>query len=257
MISLCTSAIYELFNAGKLHIIFFFLSLYLFFIKGSIKKVVFQLIVAFIVVLFLLKPLDNLFLFFQDNSIQLSGSSNNVIANSISEFTFPYSNILYVESFVNWGRIRYGIDFIGWLINCLPASILNSIGLNEIMPSHIFNTYNYTGGAWTAGMPTDIITLGYYQFRELGIVLMCGFWGIIACIFDIRIRKVLITRSTNVLVMRALMFFFLLVPYADPDPLLRLRLDYSFFILIIIYLTKSHRMVISDSLNAIGLENLD
>jgi len=247
IISTVMVVIYVIFNAGKLYLILTVVSYLLFFSFGKSKRVVFKMCVLAIFALVIIEPLNNLFYsleygFSNSGSLLEFGS----FAEYFKEFVFPYSNLLHVRSFVDNNGLRWGYDYIAIFVDILPSSVLNAVGINEPLASHVFNTYNYTGGVWTAGTPTDLITLGYYQLREFGILIICMIWGVISALFDKNLKWCAYEKGDFLIRVRALFFFFQLVPYADPSPLWRNRLDYLFFVFLIIYIARNRKHVLAN-----------
>lgn len=237
VISTIMVVIYVLFNAGKLYLILTITSYLLFIIFKENKRVVIKMCVLAILFLIIIEPLNDLFYFLEYRDIISKPRFGKPFTNYFEEFVFPYSNLLHVKGFVDTSGLRWGYDYIAIIVDILPSSVLSRLGFNEPLPSHIYNTYNHSSGVWIAGTPTDLITLGYYQYREFGIFIICIIWGIICALFDRKLRKFSYERGDFLIRVRALLFFFQLVPYADPSPLWRNRLDYLFFVFLIIYIT--------------------
>src|SRR5690606_10375669 len=98
-----------------------------------------------------------------------------------AQFSFPYINTLKVHEFTyGRGEFRYFIDFIGWIINYIPKEISSIIGLDLIKPSYLLNSENHL----TQGIPTDIISFGYYQFALPGVIVVCFLFGGLIGWFD-------------------------------------------------------------------------
>lgn len=249
IISTIMVALYVLFNAGKLYLILTIASYLLFITFGKNKRIIMKMCVLALLALMVIEPLNDLFYSLEYGFNNSKPQSIKPFTNYFNEFIFPYSNLLHVKRFVDTSGLRWGYDYIAIFVDILPSSILSALGINEPLASHIHNTYNYSGGVWIAGTPTDLITLGYYQFREFGIFLICIIWGCISALFDKKIRKCTYEKGDFLIRVRALFFFFQLIPYADPSPLWRNRLDYLFFVFLIMYITSNKKHYLTNGDN--------
>jgi hypothetical protein len=159
------------------------------------------------------------------------------IPRLVAQFSFPYINTLKVHQFTyDKGEFRYFIDFISWIINYIPKSFSSKIGLDQIAPSYLVNSNNHL----TSGIPTDLITFGYYQFAIPGVIIISLLSGRIVSWFDRTLRS---SDSDKFIQLAKIRLFQILVfypMYADIEAFMRRRLDTVMIILIlVIYSRKS------------------
>lgn len=195
-ILLCAGMIVLIYNAGKLPAIIFFLPMLLYFVDkkmGKKKKktsVYLLYLLIGIVILFMMKELDNIFFFLRYgvflSSVKGGGSILDTIMALINSFTYPFSNVLFADRMNGYFGMRFGIDYILPFINILPSRILRIVGLSEI------NTlYNQTSAYYSAlnplskgGMPNDIITVAIRQLSVPGIIIIGSLVGFLLKLLD-------------------------------------------------------------------------
>lgn len=118
-----------------------------------------------------------------------------------------------------------GADFVSWIINIVPSSILSIFGLSKVASSYhtVTEYYRLTVGT-SGGIPTDILSLGIRQFGLMGLLLISLLLSKICRFLDGIIAKV---HSNNYyfITLRISSIMFLIIPYGDIDSFVRNRFD--------------------------------
>lgn len=167
-------------------------------------------------------------------------SVKNIIAKTLLSFSFPIINLLNIREFTySVGEFRYFIDFFTWIINIFPSAITEALGFGKILSSWEINTMNYGSLNW-GGIPTDIITFGYYQFSYPGVLLVSFLYGHIVCAFD----RLITTNQIFYNLLKIKLFFFIpfIIMYADFEQIMISRIDYIIPIMIFIIFNKKERV---------------
>lgn len=234
---------YVLINAGRLPLMSFIAIVPMYKIlnnkiKISKVKMVYLAIVG-VFILLLANPIFDYIAYgkkIELNEISLFTATSKVLLS----FSFPYINLLNVKSFTYFaGEFRYFIDFFTWMINIFPSFITNAIGIDKVLSSWEVNTLNYGSQNW-GGIPTDIITFGYYQFAYPGVLITTFLYGYIICYFD----KIQTYKQPFYTLLKVKLLFFLpfIVMYADFEQIMIARIDYILPIIIFVMINKKERL---------------
>lgn len=234
IISFFSGAFYLLFNAGRLGILLFLICFLLDYGFRNLKHPFIFVFVVGIIGIIMLDKLDNLFFYMSFGYIKQS--SEGFLIKLINEFAFPYSNVLNVLEINQYFGLRYGIDFITWIINIVPYSILSIFGLNKITTSYEFITLYYFGRDSLGGAPTDLITQGIRQFSFWGIFLSSFLIAQICKLIDDFITSRFFSNFTF-FALRISSFGFVILPYADLDSFVKNRMD-IIILVITLYIAK-------------------
>lgn len=244
LVSLVNSIYYLLIFGGRLPIALFILILPMYIMERKGKWGVKNLVLILFVGILSLNYLDSLFKL-------LSQSPENIAVKSvfdniprlIAQFSFPYINTLQVHDFTySTGEFRYFVDLISWVINYLPSSISNLIGLGQIPPSYTVNTYNHLmfdpSNPVAGGVPTDIVTFGYYQFGLAGVIIITFLFGLLVSWFD----KFLNNSNQSSFITLAKIRLFQIISfypmYADIEAFMRRRVDVVLIIVLLVLFSK-------------------
>lgn len=235
IISMFANLFYFFLNAGRLAILIFGLT---FAIDYSFRKSKHPFVVMGIVsilALITLGLLDDLFFYMSYGFIK--DSSGGFLA-ILSQFSFPYLNLLNVIDINELFGIRWGIDYFSWLINIIPTSILNIFGLKKITSNYFFMTeYFRIYAGITGGIPTDILTLSIRQFGLIGIIINSVFISRFCKYFDSIIAKLYLSKFMF-MTLRIASIMFIIVPYGDLDAFVRNRYDMLLVLLFASYAAK-------------------
>lgn len=122
-------------------------------------------------------------LFFQLSYGTAERTEGNTVISILTEFAFPYVNLLNVHKMnIEYG-LRWGLDFVTWIVNIIPTRILGIFGFTKITAGYTFVTKYYSGANAMGGTPTDLLTFGIRQFGTLGVLvnsaLVTGFANIL------------------------------------------------------------------------------
>lgn len=176
VLSLFTSVIYMLANDGRMIIIIFLLSIFLYIcnkIKFS-KKQIFCYSILVIISLVVFLELNNIMRFIRTGELKFS--STNLIKSFANEFMFPFSNNLNVIDYAIRGNFRTTIledllcIFLAWVPMRLKSDwVVNLFGKNT--------SYFYPD--FIGQVPTDLISASIFEFHFLGIIVLPFLLGIV------------------------------------------------------------------------------
>lgn len=251
VLSFIGSLFYLLFNAGRLGVLLFFLCFVLDYAYRKSKHPFLLVVVAGLVSLFLLEKLNEVFFYISYGYIK--SSEVNIFIRLINEFMFPYVNILHSLKMNAIFGLRYGLDFITWIVNIIPYSILSIFGLEKLQTSYTFITFYYVGQGSDGGVPTDLITQGIRQFGFIGIMFSSLIMAKICTLLDRLISREFFLNYTF-FSLRVLSISFVLLPYADIDSFVKNRMDLLVLLVFLILVRKIEDSQRSTHELCIGLE---
>lgn len=234
IISLFLAIYYVLIFGGRLPVALFILILPMYYMEKQSKFSLKNIFIIAVIGIIFLNYLEAFFHFISQSSYSTKGVFDN-IPRIIAQFSFPYINTLKVHEFTfSRGEFRYFIDFVSWIINYIPKSFSSKIGLDQIPASYIVNSNNHL----TTGIPTDLISFGYYQFALPGVIIITALFGRIISWFDRTLRS---SDSESFIQLAKVRLFQILVffpMYADIEAFMRRRLDTVIIILILVFFSR-------------------
>jgi|SRR5690625_82343 len=247
LISIINSIYYVIIFGGRLPIALFILIIPMYYMDKRWKWSLRNLLLILIVGVLSLNYLNDIFdtLSESSESISTKGVFDN-IPRLVAQFSFPYINTIQVHDFTyNNGEFRYFIDFISWVINYIPSSISSMIGLDQIPPSYLVNTNNYllfdpTNPA-AGGVPTDIVSFGYYQFAVAGVIIVTLLFGLAVAWLDKFFNNSNQSTFINLAKIRLFQIISFYPMYADIEAFMRRRVDVVVIIIIIVLFSKKVR----------------
>ncbi len=196
---ICLATMVLVYNAGKLQAIIFYVPILIYLTNKFVRKknkILIYLLISIIVFLSMSK-MDDLF-FYLNRGVTLSSykESWNFIDNLmalVSQFTYPYSNLLLADKMNSVYGFRFGLDYIAPAFNLIPARFLNIIGLSEVETLyHITSDYYHIsipGFSLMAGVPNDILTVAIRQLSVPGVILCGSFMGMLLAYIDLGVKK--------------------------------------------------------------------
>lgn len=186
VISFILAIIFLLFNAGRSPLILFLLPFIYILLKNIFKKVWSLLIILGVMSLPLLDILDSFFIYLSTNN----WSEVKVdYLSYIYQFVFPFRNIVNIQEIINASSFQYGTNIIKEVLDVLPRINFDPL---------YYITSEYFGGAnWRSGIPTDILTYGYFQMGIIGIILTLLVVGFIAGILEKKLINLPIGKSRD------------------------------------------------------------
>lgn len=217
-------------NGGRTHIFIFLATVMLgYFTSGSNKKVLFVTLIIGAASLTLLDPLF-LYLTYGRPFEFNSSLSFDYLAN---QFSFPYSNLIYVTS--HDFSYRYFQDAYLWLISILPSFVLNKMGVVEQPPLSEYNTMLQNNTMLLGGMPSDILTFGYYQFGFAGMIITVCVFGFLLSRIDHIVMTLKESVALRPIIARIVIYMGMMVMYADLEGTFIIRYD---VILLLLFLSN-------------------
>jgi len=231
------SGIYLIFNAGRAPILFFLLPIILEFFYARNKNLFLLLILLFVGTVLFANLFDLLLLYISNFNFVYIKNHNRLLENLvkvIQDLSYPYSNILIVDSMNDIFGFRFGRDYLIWIFDILPSRLFSVIGISipeTITINSITSMFHYSLEPSKGGVPTDMITLGMRQLSIIGLILNTIIFSLLALYID-RLSKR--TRKENfLLVARINLLFFILIPNNDLTAIVRgsLYVILLFFIL--------------------------
>lgn len=241
------SCYFLLLNASRYHILIFIFTIVLF---NSEKIKMKQVIMMTVLVITGFVFGDTILNFVQTGQIQKNSTSDfnidSFINTFVSQTIHPYINVLKVPSFIDEiSDHRFFGDYVYFLINLLPGSILNLIGISKIEPLWSINTHNFN--SLTGGIPVDIISFGYYQLGIIGVIINCLFVGFVLG----KINELFNDYNHNamkILRVRGIFIFPLLVINAEPEVFVRGNLNFIILLFIFYFTSPKYVRVEKDEL---------
>lgn len=223
IVSMISCVIYFAVNAGRIAVLVFGLTFFIGFVFRKTKHPILYICIVSILSLSLLGTLDDLFYYLSYGIVR--ESSRGGLQFIVNEFAFPYLNLLNIMEINAIYGLRWGADFVSWIINIVPSSILSIFGLSKVASSYhtVTEYYRLTVGT-SGGIPTDILSLGIRQFGLMGLLLISLLLSKICRFLDGIIAKV---HSNNYyfITLRISSIMFLIIPYGDIDSFVRNRFD--------------------------------
>ncbi|CDO03671.1 hypothetical protein BN988_02189 [Oceanobacillus picturae] len=246
LISLINSIYYLLIFGGRLPIALFILIIPMYIMERKGKWGFKNLFLIFIVGVLSLNYLDSLFKLLSQSSDDIAVKSVlDNIPRLIAQFSFPYINTLHVHDFTYSNiEFRYFIDLISWIINYLPSNIASVIGLDQITPSYTLNTENHLmfdpSNKTAGGVPTDIVTFGYYQFSIVGVIIITFLFGLLVSWFDRFFNNSHQSTFITLAKIRLFQVISFYPMYADIEAFMRRRIDVVLIIVLLVLFSKKH-----------------
>ncbi|SHH38943.1 O-antigen polymerase [Desulfosporosinus lacus] len=239
LIAFFNSMYYVLMFGGRLPFALFVLVFILYYLDKKNAFNIKSLLIIGVMGFLLLNYLGPLFEVLSDKENVMTRSVFDNIPRLVAQFSFPYINTLKVHSFTyEIGEFRYFIDLISWIYNnFIPNKVMDLFNLDLIPPSYVVNSANHL----TTGIPTDIITFGYYQFSLVGVIIVSFLFGKIVGWFDRFFNtphQNVFLKLTQIRMFEILAFYPM---YADIEAFMRRRIDLTIMIIIIIVFAKKFK----------------
>lgn len=219
-------------RAGRLSIVLFIATFLIVEMQQKNKiKLRYLLIILITFVLFTLygKRLFHFFVledFTFENTVEDSWFKDIII-----EFSFPFISLANALQFPFFGeKPRLFIDFPIAVFNLLPIGI-------DLKNVTMLNTESFAA----AGIPVDIVTLGFYSFGVAGIILLLFFVGFFIFKFEYLFKD---NQSylSNIIYVRWMMFFALFIAYAGPTNLLKNNLNLFFTTILLLLIVRKSKV---------------
>lgn len=242
ILSFVISVLFLIFNAGRAPLLTFILPFIITKIFRKHKHPWRATVLMCLILLPMLQWLDDLFFYLSYGHIITSTNDLNLIQYFIEQFGYPYVNMLNANKIIDYIGLRLGIDYITWIINIIPVSILSKFGLWKVNHINDYITLYYSDIKdilkITGGVPIDIFTLGYLQLGFVGAIILVLFFSLIIKKLDKRSYLDRNYKFTKLLYLRVGFNMFFLIPNASFESIVRGRMDIILLIIIIILTTK-------------------
>lgn len=244
VISLMFAITFLLYNQGRAPLIIFFLP-FLFTLRNGKRKNILSLGLLMIVVVLSLDYIDAFFKYLAYGYFQVNNSSN-YISTFLGEFSYPFTNFTLRHNLVKFVGYRFGIDYIVWPITMIPNSLLKIIGFSKeiIVSVQSLNTNAYGqifGSMPTGGIPTDFLTVHFYQFSYVSLMIVSIIVGRLIKYFD----KIFVffkdEPAIKILLYRLSFSIINILNNNDLSAIVRNRLDVVIIAVFIVYIYKSQK----------------
>lgn len=232
IISLVFTIIFYLANAGRTSIIILILMFGIPLLQRFTKYPWRVAIVLGCIALPFLGILDALFLYMQN------GEWNYVfedLSSYITQFSYPWSNVLSMGKIVDIFGFRWGQDYITGVLNIIP-------GIN-FSTSYEPTSFFYGGSNWkiTGGTPNDIITFSYMQLGYIGVIVTATLFGIIIGKIDRSLGQFDENYAYEVIKASVILNIFTFVVNSDISSLMRNQFQLTFVCVCILYSCKKEK----------------
>jgi hypothetical protein len=176
--------------AGRANFAIYFISyVYLFILKRKEVKIRYVVAAAFFGLLFVQygEAAFSLFIyegtFSRRSQLIFQGGLAFVLFDTLTEFVFPYTNIMEAIDRVESIKDLYVLELPKAIVNILPAGTFGVPTLNTLSD---YNTLIYgTEGE----MPVDLVSFGYYSLHLFGVVAVISLYALLFRTIDVRMGK--------------------------------------------------------------------
>lgn len=242
IIALFFAILFLLYNQGRAPLILFILP-FIFFNKRVQSLGLPYLTILMILSMGLLRYLDSIFNYIT-YGIWKVDDSESILKSFVTEFSYPFSNFMLKENFIEISGYRVFYDYVIWPFTLIPNSFLELIGIDKskITSVSLINTDNYvvlSNMQSNGGIPVDILTFHYYQLGYLGL-----FIGLIITLFlilylDKIFKFYKFDLMIKIIVLRISFSVISMINNADFSAIIRNRLDIIILIILLCLLYKS------------------
>ncbi|MGD9677340.1 MAG: hypothetical protein AB7V16_03090 [Vulcanibacillus sp.] len=244
IVSLIFSIIFLLYNQGRASIIIFFLP-FIFTLRNVKRTNILGLGLLMIFVVLSLDYIDAFFKYLAYGYFPINNSSNH-ISTFLGEFSYPFANFTLRHDLIEYVEYRFGIDYLVWPITMIPNSLLKIIGFSKenIISVLTMNTNAYgaiLGAMPTGGIPVDFLTINFYQFGYISLLITSIIVGRLIKYFD-RIFAFFRDDFVIKIVLYRLSFSIInILNNNDLSAIVRNRLDVVLIAVFIIYIYKAQK----------------
>lgn len=237
VVSFLNSIYYVLIFGGRLPLTLFMLIIPLYYLDKNNKVNIKNILLITVIGVILLNYLEDFFKLISQLDYNTKNVFNN-IPRLIAQFSFPYINSLKVRKFTyNRGEFRYFVDFISWIVSYIPKKFSDMLGIEQIMPSYLLNSKNHL----TKGIPTDIISFGYYQFALPGVIVVTFLFGKFIAYLDKIFDRTNLNTFMNLAKIRLFEILSFYPMYADIEAFMRRRVDVVLIIIILFLFSRKEK----------------
>lgn len=233
IISLVLAVLFCLFNAGRAPLLALILCFVVpIMLKMNIRYAWTIIMIIGVVSMPLLDVLDQLYVYFQKGTFELTGIN---LASYLNQFSYPINNVFHAFDIGNKYGYRFGKDFITCVLDILPGFTFE--------PSYV-PTSEFIGGArWkvTGGTPNDIITLSILEFHVLGLVIVPWVLGKISKFVDEFTHNCTDIRVSRILAAVMAVNSFLMVANSDPVAIFRAFIMWMIPLTMVLSTTKERK----------------
>lgn len=234
VISFIAAMYFLIFNAGRAELLIFiliFVTLYVYLRKISLAKIFFFGVVAIVAAFYL----DTFFWKLSYGSSPSIPSVSFNLTRFLSEFMFPFRNLINSDNINSYAGFSMFKDFYMWIFDLIPQSLFQIEKVNYRAPYEIVTMYYNKDSNLLGGIPIDLITLFYRQLGLFSLMILSVIFGLLTSFIDGRLFH-----SKPLLKITVFYYTIFLVAYADPVSNVRNRINYVFVLLfIVLFFVKS------------------
>lgn len=232
ILSFVGSILFYLSDAGKTGVLIFGMSFFVPLISYVFKHKWLITIVTACICLQIVSYLDALFVYLASGNFLIETGESDLAY--LSQFAYPFENLLNLDNIANQSGFRYGKDFVTGVLNIIP-------GIN-FEPSYVPTSFFYGGSKWkiTGGVPNDAITFGYLQFGLLGVALVGFILGYVCSRVDESMKLLKNTFANRVIKCTLIVMYFQLFVSADIVTIARNKFGLVLLSALLIVSTKQY-----------------
>lgn len=185
IISFTLTVGYLLFDSGRSGVVFVMCIMIFGYCRLKNKRIIIPLIALALFVFLFADAIE--YLVDSTRGVSFDGFIGSIfgkrafLRSFLLEFTFPFSNILSVDSMNGIYGYRFFYDYISWVSVLLPQRLLNMLGLEirevSTITAQVSEYYLELGNG--GGTPVDFLTLGIRQVPILGILFNVILYSIV------------------------------------------------------------------------------
>lgn len=187
VVSFIFSVIYLMFNAGRAPLIVFIACIGLSFFKERGKSITWIVVLGVIFILFFSSSLSDVMLNLSRGLFPFHDFSYSFVDNlsaTLTDYSFPYANVIELPQMISKYGYRNGIDYILWAYELIPKRLLSLSPMTTVTAE--VSQYYVQEGLSIAGTPADFITFGWFEGNVIGIIVNCI---VVYCVLNVFYKK--------------------------------------------------------------------
>lgn len=247
-ISFILSLFYLVFNSGRATIIFFLVPFVMEYTMRKGKNIILVLTILVLGVLATSELFDIVLYRMTTGSISISSTNTTLLSNitsTINDLAYPFSNVFFIPRINELYGLRWGMDYVIWLMDLLPSRLLSPVGI--YIPD--YDTLNVITSAFykliepitKGGVPTDFLSFGLRQGKVLGLIFNTILYASMAMYVDGLSKK--LGGKYFLFTLRVQLLFYTLIPNNDLTDIIRGNLFIVIIMIMLISISRNKNRV--------------